>query len=604
MGNSTLNKVLSKEQILDSGLSLYNSGLPTGLGIGLTEVDDYIRWETGRLSVITGVPNLGKSEFLDFMNVRMNLQHGWKTLYFSPENYPVNYHLQKLVSKIAGKAFDKKELSEKELVNTLNHIANNFFFLDYENVRTLDDILGSAEQLKQQEGIKVLVIDPYNRLEHQRPARLNETEYISHFLDTLTNFAKRHNILIHLVAHPRKMQMKDGAFEVPNYYDINGSANFANKADYCLTVHRSKEVNQTEIHIEKVKFKNLGCQGTAYLKYDLQSGNYYEDDRELPCWDFSVPKQENNEYKCYEDQANRYRYSEQADIYSTINVLDVPVSYYTSTTSTEGLEVNLYNYLINKNERIDLDAMRQHLNFKELKKSLPVITVSGVFNGNHKTEKLKSHSGLICIDIDRKDQTKDMDAIFNELKQFRNIAYLGHSCSGEGLFAIVPIKDPHKHFGHFLSLEKDLADRGIVIDKSGKDISRLRYYSYDPEAYYNLMAETYTSLYTSPPKEYHYNHTAIAIDDKRLNDALNDIQTNHLNIAEKYEDWRDLAIIFNNEFGEDGRKLFHAVSSQSRKYDEGECDDMYDKIGSYAYQEKGLGSFYYMYDEATKKMKS
>jgi len=593
MGNNTLNKVLSKEQIINSGLSLYSSGLPTGLGIGLTEVDDYIRWETGRLSVITGVPNLGKSEFLDFMTVRMNLQHGWKTLYFSPENYPVNYHLQKLVSKIAGKPFDKNKLSEKELVDTLNHIANNFFFLDYENVRTLDDIIGCAEQLKQQEGIKALVIDPYNRLEHQRPARLNETEYISHFLDTLSNFAKRFDILIHLVAHPRKMQMKDGAFEVPNYYDINGSANFANKADYCLTVHRSKEVNQTEIHIEKVKFKNLGHQGVAFLKYDTPSGNYYEENRELPSWDFSLPKQENNEYQCYADQAN---------FYSSVNVLDVPVSYYVSVSSTDGQEINLYNYLTNKDKNIDLETMRQQPDFKERKQSLPAITVSGVFDGSHKAERLKSHSGLICIDIDRKDQTKDMKKIFNELQYFRNIAYLGRSCSGEGLFAIVPIKEPQKHLGHFLALQKDFANRGIVIDANCKNINRLRYYSYDPEAYYNIKAETYTNLYSTPPKEYRYDNTAISIEDKRLNDAISDIQTNHINLAEKYEDWRDLAMIFNLEFGEEGRKLFHAVSSQSSKYDRGECDDVYDKIGSYAYQDKGLGSFYYMYDEAKKKL--
>ena len=76
----------------------------------------------------------------------------------------------------------------------------------------------------------------------------------------------------------------------------------------------------------------------------------------------------------------------------------------------------------------------------------------------------------------------------------------------------------------------------------------------------------------------------------------------HINIAENYDDWRDLAIIFNIELGEDGRNLFHAVSSQSHKYDEGECDDMYDKIGRYGYQDKGIGSFYYMYDEAKKKI--
>jgi hypothetical protein len=598
MENSTLNKVLSKEQIKDSGLSLYSNGLPKGFGIGLTEVDEYIRWETGRLSVITGVPSFGKSEFLDFMNVRLNRLHGWKTLYFSPENFPVCYHLQKLVSKISGKPFEKTKLSEKELFDALNYISDNFFFLNYETVRTLDDILECMEQLIHQEGVKILVIDPYNRLEHNRPARLTETEYISSILDGLSNFAKRFDVLIHLVAHPRKMNKKDGVFDVPNYYDINGSANFANKADYCLTVHRNKSTDSTEIHIEKVKFKNLGCQGVAYLKYDIPTGNYYEGDRKLPFPDIPLPQQEPEKSKGKQPV-------EQIQTCLNRNVLNVPVSYYATITSKEGQEINLYNFLKNKNNDIDLDTMRQQPDFKELKKSLPAVTISGVFGDSRKTETLQSHSGLICIDIDRKDQTRDMDAIFNELKQVNNIAYLGRSCSGEGLFSIVPIKDPHKHLAHFLALEQDLAGRGIIIDKSCKDITRLRLYSYDPAAYYNLQAETYTSLYIPPVKEHQYNNTTITVDgDKKLTDAIKDIQDNHINIAENYNEWRDLAIIFNNELGEEGRGLFHAVSSQSSKYDEGETDDFFDKIGSYGYQEKGIGSFYYMYDEAKKKMQS
>ena len=362
-----------------------------------------------RLSVITGVPNFGKSEFLDFMLVQLNKLHGWKTLYFSPENYPIGYHLQKLVSKISGKPFEKSKLTESELNNTLDYISNNFFFLNYEAIDTLDDILGCAEQLIHGEKIKVLVIDPYNRLEHNRQSNLTETEYISKFLDTLSNFAKRHDVLIHLVAHPRKMSKKDGVFEVPNYYDINGSANFANKADYCLTVHRDKAAMRTEIHVEKVKFKNLGCQGVAYLKYDIDSGNYCEENIDLSFLDFSLPQQD-------PEESREQQIGEQLLKYVHKNVLDVPVSYYASVMNKEGQEINLYNYLTNKIDTIDLNTLRQQTDFKERKLSLPAVTVSGVFDGNHKAENLKKHSGLICLDMDKKDQTKSMDVIFNELK--------------------------------------------------------------------------------------------------------------------------------------------------------------------------------------------
>ena len=58
--------------------------------------------------------------------------------------------------------------------------------------------------------------------DHQIRKGENETQYISRFLDILVNFARFNNILIFLVAHPRKMQKG----ETPSLYDISGSAHF------------------------------------------------------------------------------------------------------------------------------------------------------------------------------------------------------------------------------------------------------------------------------------------------------------------------------------------------------------------------------------------
>jgi twinkle protein len=136
----------------------------------------------------------------------------------------------------------------------------------------------------------------------------------------LSNFAKRFDILIHLVAHPRKMQAKDGVFEVPNYYDINGSANFANKADFCITVHRNKSKDQTEIHVNKVKFKNLGCQGVGYLKYDIDSGNYRDAEKESLPFDCIVPPQqpEQNEWENINEILQDYRNKKRIGCYSQL----------------------------------------------------------------------------------------------------------------------------------------------------------------------------------------------------------------------------------------------------------------------------------------------
>jgi len=61
-------------------------------------------------------------------------------------------------------------------------------------------------------GIRGLVIDPYNELDHQRPTYMNETEYVSQMLTVLKRFAQHHDVHVWFVAHPRQMRDWKGAF--------------------------------------------------------------------------------------------------------------------------------------------------------------------------------------------------------------------------------------------------------------------------------------------------------------------------------------------------------------------------------------------------------
>ena len=122
----------------------------------------------------------------------------------------------------------------------------------------------------------------------------NETKYISRLLDKLTNFAQQHDVLVILMAHPTKMQKnKDGEPEIPTLYDISGSANFYNKADFGIVVHRNRLENTVEIYVKKVKFRHLGECGMALFKYNLNNGRYspFVNGTE-PVWDNSNHLQE------------------------------------------------------------------------------------------------------------------------------------------------------------------------------------------------------------------------------------------------------------------------------------------------------------------------
>ncbi len=259
------------EQSLDA---LFERGWQKGVTIGHDNFDRLCSFETKRLCIVTGIPGSGKSEFIDEIAERLNMRYGWRFAYFSPENAPLAYHASKLIEKFTGKRFSRDTLTFGAYKQAKEHLEQNFFFISPPDNFKVDNILDKAKYLVRRRGIKVLVIDPYNRLESEQGSR-NETQYVSALLDKLTNFAQRNDVMIILMAHPTKQpKNKDGVIEAPTLYDISGSANFFNKADFGIVVHRNRMENTVEVHVQKVKFRHLGEVGTALFKYNINNGRY------------------------------------------------------------------------------------------------------------------------------------------------------------------------------------------------------------------------------------------------------------------------------------------------------------------------------------------
>jgi twinkle protein len=252
----------------------FNNGFEQGAPTGLTALDNFITFETKRLCVVTGVPGQGKSEFVDEMVLRLCLHHSWKIGYFSPENVPLVYHLRKLFEKVSGKRFSPQCTGPELYRRVQNFMGNNVCHIIPKADFCVDTVLEKARQLVRRKGIRILVIDPYNRMEHQIPPGMSETQYIDNFLDKLTNFAVLNDCLVILVAHPRKMNRdaRTGSPDRPTLYDINGSAAFFNKCDFGLVVERMPDV--VHIYVEKVKFRNLGQPGMVPLVFNPTNGRY------------------------------------------------------------------------------------------------------------------------------------------------------------------------------------------------------------------------------------------------------------------------------------------------------------------------------------------
>lgn len=122
----------------------------------------------------------------------------------------------------------------------------------------------------------------------------------------------------------------------------------------------------------------------------------------------------------------------------------------------------------------------------ELKKKLPAVCFSGLFN-KRKDSELVEHSGYIVLDFDN---VTNIAQKRNELCAISYITAVWVSPSGKGLKALVQIEWKTMHKEHFDALMNDFSD----IDKTGRNVSRLCFESYDPDLYINPNPQVFNKL--------------------------------------------------------------------------------------------------------------
>ncbi|MFA5904633.1 MAG: DnaB-like helicase C-terminal domain-containing protein [Desulfobacula sp.] len=270
--------IVSPENLKDLVLHEYSSGVQGGEKTGWNSLDGFYTVRPGELTIVTGIPGSGKSNFVDALCINLIKSCEWRFGLFSPENWPLQRHIQTLTEKLINKSFRPSKHSERmtpaevrEAVEMLDDYIK--FIAPKSEILSIDTILKYARILCLQFGIKGMIIDPWNEVEHCFKG-LSETQYISQELTKIRRFARFNGIHIWIVAHPTKLSKNlSGKYDPPTMYDIAGGAHWRNKADNGLCIYRDFETNITEIIVQKIRFKEIGKLGSVSLKY-THSGNY------------------------------------------------------------------------------------------------------------------------------------------------------------------------------------------------------------------------------------------------------------------------------------------------------------------------------------------
>lgn len=286
-----IQELVDVEAALDD---IFEHGFEKGATFGIPSLDDIFSVKTGLLHIVTGVPSHGKSFMLNYLLIRLNLLHDWKVAFFSPEFYPVSHHIAQTIETYGGQRFCKENYSIPVYEKMKDYLARNMFYID-PNDTDVNSVMERAKYLIRKKGIKVLVIDPFNSLTDKERKNQKQDEYISDFLQKLRWFGRKYDVAVFIILHPTKLQkLENGQYPVCDLYNCKGASEINDKADVGITVWRNKEEDYAELHITKMKFRNLGKNGHATFKFNINNGRYVEigDADDLRARGVSIPAME------------------------------------------------------------------------------------------------------------------------------------------------------------------------------------------------------------------------------------------------------------------------------------------------------------------------
>ena len=202
------------------------------------------------------------------------------------------------------------------------------------------------------------------------------------------------------------------------------------------------------------------------------------------------------------------------------------------------------------------------------KKTAPLVTISGSFSAR-KDDAIRQHSGFIAIDIDN---LEDAQATKDRIGADPYIYSAFLSIGGNGLCLIIKI-DGTRHLDAFNGIAAYLYNEyQLIVDQSGKNVSRARFVSYDPFMLLNTKSATFKKYL---PKKKEQKHPKVMVIKTDFDAMIKQMDEKGINLCEDYSDWVRICYALVQEFQEQGRDYFHTLSSHSSKYNSLDCDSQF-----------------------------
>lgn len=249
---------------------------PPALSTGMAGMDKHYRVRLGDFVVVTGIPSHGKTSFVNEIMGRMAAQRAWGIAVASFEQKPQIDHRRNLRTFFSRKLVIHQRPEEIDAADKWIDEHFSFIVPDEDDDVTLAWVLERAAAAVVQNDAKMVVIDPWNEMDHIRPPDMSLTEYTGYAIKQFRKFAAKYQVHVIVVAHPTKLRPEKpgNPLPIPTLYDISDSAHWFNKADVGIIIHRRDE-DRTLIRIQKSRYHDqIGVPGDLEAMFLRDQGRY------------------------------------------------------------------------------------------------------------------------------------------------------------------------------------------------------------------------------------------------------------------------------------------------------------------------------------------
>lgn len=236
-----------------------------------------------QLSIWTGEPGGGKTTLVKAVLWALAKEHGWGSApaFFEDDTWAHTIpDMQRLY-------FGREPATDEESELALDWVDKNIGIIEAPDDQdaTIEYFIEAAKAAVTRDGVSIVVADPWSQFEIQ-DARFSETEMTRRYIIKLRDFAKRFNVHVAIVAHPRKHNEYGGTEKMATGNDVAGSLHFRGRCDLGVTIAKdTKAENIANVLVWKVRrAREMGKEGQFSLQFDDVSGRYSHISQEERAW--------------------------------------------------------------------------------------------------------------------------------------------------------------------------------------------------------------------------------------------------------------------------------------------------------------------------------